>query len=58
MPNLQSNNNVELFKEFYGANHKQMELLIKDGRFPISFADIAIPKLNAWDNKNKDLIEA
>lgn len=44
----------EKYKEFYGSNTEQMELLIKDNRIPLSIKQIIERRLNSKQNDWKD----
>lgn len=58
MSDLKLNNSTLPYEQFCGANHKQMPLLIADGRIPISVSGLMKRRLEVLDSGDSELISA
>lgn len=58
MSQLQLNNEIIPFKEFYGRNHEQMHKLIEEGRVPLSVAGLMQARLDALNGSSEDVKNA
>ena len=54
MSNLELNDQIVPFKDFYGANHKEMPKLIAEGRVPLLSAGLMQERLNSLGTSTQD----